>query len=314
MTITPATLMKSSFRLYDCTMRYAMRNLPGTWPTSFHCNLISCILRKNKPNFLEVGVMADKNKNALMRSTKDVIDYCNSEYVETLGYTLDNFYVMVPPNHDYFKEAYNTGIRNLSVNASVSNNYQLKMEGTHIARTHSIITSAIRDFHFNNVKVYMNCIDSCPISDKRIPVKVAVEHIASYAMHEGVDHVTLMDTTNTMPWWRMYALLDALNDIGIPPEKLGFQLQLSSLHENSFQRDIHNIARMLWGLHNFNIKNIDIVDPSTVRNTAGRRNEYIYQHDDYLTKGLTYNLLNEYSKIIDNNELVEEELYECFLL
>mgnify|MGYP001444274524 FL=1 len=71
---------------------------------------------------------------------------------------------------------------------------------------------------------------------------------------------------------------------------------------------------MLWGLHNFNIKNIDIVDPSTVRNTAGRRNEYIYQHDDYLTKGLTYNLLNEYSKIIDNNELVEEELYECFLL
>ena len=40
------TTLRNSFKLYDCTMRYALRSLTNSWPIPYKCNLISSLLRK----------------------------------------------------------------------------------------------------------------------------------------------------------------------------------------------------------------------------------------------------------------------------
>ena len=306
-----AMKLSESFRIYDCTMRHVLKNISGPWPVSYMCNVITCLLRKNKPTSLEIGALTNKsNTKSQLSRAKDLINYCNSDYVESLGYNSKDFYLMIPPKRRFFSEAANIGVRNISVITSVSNDYQKKNYGKNIAQTHSMITSALQDNYFNSAKVYMTCISRCPISGKNISVKDAADHIASYAVNDQVDQVTINDTVGTMPWWRMYSILDILRDYHIPLEKIGVQLNTSILEKGD---DDYSISRILWALHTFGIKDIDMLDPFILSDTEGRRNEYIDQ-DNYLTTGLTYDNFKKYSKNIEKYMATEEHRWDGFLL
>ena len=306
------TTLRNSFKLYDCTMRYALRSLTNSWPIPYKCNLISSLLRKNKPDCLEIGIMSNKDDKSELLHTKDLLGYCSSNHIKDIGYTKDNLFLMVPPHRDYFQKALEFGVNNISVVSSVSNSYQRKTLGKNIAQTHSIITQSLRDFHFKKAKVYLTCIDTCPETNKRISVRDTAGHVASFALRDDITNVTLSDTVGNMPWWRLYALLDALRDNDVPPEKIGFQLRLSSINSNRFDQDVYGIARMIWGMHTYGIDSLDIVDPSAIRSLEGRRNEYITAND-FLYRGLNYNLLNQYLQIVEKNAVTEEQQWESFL-
>ena len=69
---------------------------------------------------------------------------------------------------------------------------------------------------------------------------------------------------------------------------------------------------MIWGMHTYGIDSLDIVDPSAIRSLEGRRNEYITAND-FLYRGLNYNLLNQYLQIVEKNAVTEEQQWEASL-
>ena len=292
-------------------MRHVLKNMSGPWPVSYMCNLITCLLRKNKPTSLEIGALNNNsNSKSQISRAKDLINYCNSDYVESLGYTGKDFYLMVPPKRRFFSAAADIGARNVSVTTSVSNDYQKKHFGKNIAQTHTMITCALQDNYFNSAKVYMTCINKCPVSGKNIPIKDVADHIASYALNDRVDKVTINDTVGTMPWWRMYTILDILRNYDIPFEKIGVQLNTSILEKGN---DDYSISRILVALHTFGVKDIDMFDPFIQNDSEGRRNEYI-NRDNYLTTGLTYDNFKKYNKNIEKYMMTEEHRWDGFLL
>ena len=306
-----AMKLSESFRIYDCTMRHVLKNMSGPWPVSYMCNLITCLLRKNKPTSLEIGALNNNsNSKSQISRAKDLINYCNSDYVESLGYTGKDFYLMVPPKRRFFSAASDIGARNVSVTTSVSNDYQKKHFGKNIAQTHTMITSALQDNYFNSAKVYMTCVNKCPVSGENIPIKDVADHIASYAVNDRVDKVTINDTVGTMPWWRMYTILDILRNYDIPFEKIGVQLNTSILEKGN---DDYSISRILVALHTFGVKDIDMFDPFIQNDSEGRRNEYI-NRDNYLTTGLTYDNFKKYNKNIEKYMMTEEHRWDGFLL
>ena len=294
-------------------MRYALRNITSQWPISYRCNLVSCLLRKNRPEYLEIGMLTNKDDHTESARMRELIDYCNSEHVDGIGYTMNDLFMMVPPNRDYFRKAIEYGVKNISVTTSASNSYQRKWLGKNIAQTHSVITQSLRDFPFEKTKVYLTCVDTCPETNKRVPIRETAGHVASFALRDDVSIVTLSDSAGNMPWWRMYALLDALRENGVPAEKIGFQLRLSAIGDNRFDQDVYGFARMIWGMHTFGVSNIDIADPTVVRGILGRRNEYI-NSEDYLHKGLNYTSFKQYLQIVEKNAVTEEQRWEGFLL
>jgi len=153
--------------------------------------------------------------------------------------------------------AINQRVSHSSFITSVSDAFQRKNTNRGLDETKAELSDISRLLEGNDAnitsKLYISCINECPIAGK-INMDFVLREVLLYHKDYRFDELCLSDTCGTLTFDDYEYLLDALIFFGVPATKLSLHLHVS--HHNH-----DNIRRILW--HSFD-KQVNKFDVSMV--------------------------------------------------
>jgi hydroxymethylglutaryl-CoA lyase len=165
---------------------------------------------------------------------------------------------MLVPNKKGYDIAIKNGVTNFSLLTSVSESFQKKNINKTIQETKNDLHDIINDIIFKktfylpselNTKLYISCINECPIEGKIDKNKV-IEEIIYYYKNMEIDEFCLSDTCGTLLFEDYKHIIDSCIQHGIESTKFSLHLHTSI--------DIDNIRDIVHYSIDNNIKKFDV--------------------------------------------------------
>tara|TARA_A100001015_G_C15025146_1_gene730072 strand:- start:1549 stop:2364 length:816 start_codon:yes stop_codon:yes gene_type:complete len=179
--------------------------------------------------------------------------------IELYHYTSKNYknlnpYLLIPNVKMHEKALYNN-IQNMSFITSVSEEFQKKNTKLTLQETKNQIKQMIKNTK-GNTKLYISCINECPISGF-INEDIIINEIIEY-IKLPVNEICLSDTCGSLTNENLNKILNILLPVmqfsDVPISKLSFHLHKNK-NENETQKILNNcINRYIF---NFDVSNID---------------------------------------------------------
>ena len=213
---------------FDVTLRDGLQGLSKDKQLTIKpidkVNLYYEIKQKYKPRNMEIGSIVSSKVLPIFQDSDSLfnwIEYCQLEPGET---KINNF--MLIPNEKQFQNIHKfIGLSNFSFITSVSESFQMKNTKMTIDTTFQEINNMMRilndDADHNTVKLYISCINECPIEGK-IDNNIVVEKILKY-QELNPDILCLSDTCGTLT-------------------EEDFKFIISNLHKNEIYSDLSNLS------------------------------------------------------------------------
>lgn len=266
------------FRLFDVSLRDGLQSQNKIYSLDEKISMFDNIITKYNPNSIEIGSIVNPKILPQMENTIDLFNHVKSK-------NIDNDIYILTPNIKSVNKALQIGVKNFSLITSMSNVFQWKNINTSLDNTKrnlSIMYDTIQ--HTNNenkIKIYLSCVNECPISGK-IPIENVINEFLYYYNHYKVEDICLSDTCGTLNHNDLKKIINILIDrYGVEPKKI-------SLHFHTNNENLENIFKMLNIAYNNNIKKLDI---SCVE--SGGCNVTI-NDDNKLKKNMSYDILYQY--------------------
>jgi isopropylmalate/homocitrate/citramalate synthase len=235
-------------RKFDVTMRDGLQSIPRIYTLDEKKIILNKIMNVYKPHSLEIGSIISTKLVPQMKQSYELYNYANAVYNTNKNTNNKNntcdFYLLVPPTKKYLDLARKLNIRNISLNTSVSNPYQLKHSNQSIEDTKNIIKDIAKTPNtFDNIKLYVSCINNCPIKGKQ-DNEYIINELYEYLHIDGVSEVCLTDTCGNMRYGDFKHIIDYLNI------EMNYKLDKLSLHLHYYD-NINNYV-----INNYTIDNI----------------------------------------------------------
>lgn len=212
---------KQLFNLFDVSLRDGLQTIQTPMNMKTKRDLLHNIISRNAKH-IEIGSLVSPKILPQMADSVKLL-----EYSKTIGMDDINYYMLVP-NSKYVSKALDIGVENISLITSVSNEFQLKNINkslddtkTDIDTSLSIISNSVS--HVNNVKLYISCINECPIMGKISP-SIIVKEILHYAEYDNITNICLSDTCGTLSEDVFEQIIAFIILEGILPSKLSVHL------------------------------------------------------------------------------------------
>ena len=205
-----------------------------------------------------------------MSNSIELYNYSKSLKIDT------NFYLLIP-NLNYTKKAIKHNIENMSFITSVSNEFQLKNIKKTLNETKDEIKSIskfISNKNINNKKLYISCINQCPISGI-IDNNYIVDEILYYNSLDSFDELCLSDTCGKLDFKNFRIIIDSLLE-HMNSNKLSLHLHMSD--------DLNNLSDIINYAIDNRINSFDI----SILNSGGCS---VTMEKDKLNNNLTYDAL-----------------------
>ena len=266
------------FRLFDVSLRDGLQSQNKIYSLDEKISMFDNIITKYNPNSIEIGSIVNPKILPQMENTIDLFNHVKSK-------NIDNDIYILTPNIKSVNKALQIGVKNFSLITSMSNVFQWKNINTSLDNTKrnlSIMYDTIQDTNNENkIKIYLSCVNECPISGK-IPIENVINEFLYYYNHYKVEDICLSDTCGTLNHNDLKKIINILIDrYGVEPKKI-------SLHFHTNNENLENIFKMLHIAYNNNIKKLDI---SCVE--SGGCNVTI-NDDNKLKKNMSYDILYQY--------------------
>jgi len=266
------------FRLFDVSLRDGLQSQNKIYSLDEKISMFDNIITKYNPNSIEIGSIVNPKILPQMENTIDLFNHVKSK-------NIDNDIYILTPNIKSVNKALQIGVKNFSLITSMSNVFQWKNINTSLDNTKrnlSIMYDTIQDTNNENkIKIYLSCVNECPISGK-IPIENVINEFLYYYNHYKVEDICLSDTCGTLNHNDLKKIINILIDrYGVEPKKI-------SLHFHTNNENLENIFKMLNIAYNNNIKKLDI---SCVE--SGGCNVTI-NDDNKLKKNMSYDILYQY--------------------
>lgn len=272
-------------RLFDVTMRDGLQSIKTFIPLERKKEMVIDLLSKNSIDSIEIGSLVSEKAMPQMSTSADLFKF-TTDYVWDSGYLNPKIFMLVPPKFERFAQAHELGVRHISVMSSVSDAFQNKNVRQNTAQTHTTINNALKTMHFNSAKIYLSCVDECPILKSKLPVEQITNSVKDYAFMNEVTEVCLSDTMGTLKWWKFLAIIESLQGNNIPLNKISIHLHLPS------DKNYDNVLRIVYAAIQVGITNIDVSDIE-----SGGCNMTL--EDNQLHGNMTYDVLEQ---VIENSE------------
>lgn len=272
-------------RLFDVTMRDGLQSVKSFIPLERKKEMVIDLLSKNSIDSIEIGSLVSEKAMPQMSTSADLFKF-TTDYVWESGYLNPKIFMLVPPKFERFAQAHELGVKHISVMSSVSDAFQNKNVRQNAAQTHTNINNALKTMHFNSAKIYLSCVDECPILKNKLPVEQITNSVKDYAFMNEVTEVCLSDTMGTLKWWKFLAIIESLQGNNIPLNKISIHLHLPS------DKNYDNILRIVYAAIQVGITNIDVSDIE-----SGGCNMTL--EDNQLHGNMTYDVLEQ---VIENSE------------
>lgn len=238
---------------FDVSLRDGLQCLTISEQCNFNTDLkkeiYNKIIRKYNPRNIEIGSFVNNQILPIFSDTKELINYVNNN-------NNNRHYVLVP-NKDKLINAINSGATNYSFITSVSNSFQLKNTKKTLAETYSNLInmmsyldkSAVENY---KVKLYVSCIDDCPIEGK-IHTHNIVSELFSLSLL-NFDKICLSDTCGTLTHENFINIIEDTKKLGIDTKKFSLHLHVNPEREEEVEKIFHTAIN--YGIDEFDVSDL----------------------------------------------------------
>lgn len=268
-------------KLFDVTLRDGLQTQNNIYDVTQKYELYKQIIKKYNPRSIEIGSIVNKKVLPQLANTIELFKYIENHDYDKLKPKL---YVLTP-NSNSLKKAMDNDIMNYSFITSVSDAFQLKNTKQSLLQTrHSLkemFTMVKHSEKKHKVKLYLSCIDECPITGIMYLDNIVEEIMHYYVNHnKQIDELCLSDTCGSLKYHRFKIIVDTLVEYyKIEPEKL-------SLHLHVSKNNTSNVASIVQYAMSKDICKFDV---SYFKNMGGCS---VTMDKNKINGNLTYDQLN----------------------
>jgi len=251
-TMLTGVVGKHLFNLFDVSLRDGLQALKTPISIRTKRDMLHNIISRNVKH-IEIGSMVSPKILPQMADSVKML-----EYSKTIGMDDINYYMLVP-NSKYVSKALDIGVENISLITSVSNAFQQKNINKTLDSTKDDIDKSISiinnsKLHVNNLKLYISCVDECPIVGKISP-SIIVNEILYYAEYDNITNICLSDTCGTLSVDVFEQIILFLLLEGILPSRLSLHLHCNS---NEMER-VNSILKVCMS-HNITMIDVSFIE------------------------------------------------------
>lgn len=237
----------NNLRMFDVTLRDGLQSTKAIMSLKQKKDLADFIYHTYRPSAMEVGSIVSSKYVPQMKDSLEVYKHCVDNKFSTDLY-------MLTPNISALEIAKKAGIKNFSFITSVSESFQKKNTNKTIDETKGNMKEMFKCLELDDkVKIYISCIDECPIEGK-----ISVYNIASelyYYIYNfcDVNEICLSDTCGTLTESKFIEIIQQVYG------NVSFGKLSLHLHKNKEKNDamsIINKAKTL-GIRKFDVSAIE---------------------------------------------------------
>jgi isopropylmalate/homocitrate/citramalate synthase len=245
-----------------------------------------------KPTNIEIGTLTSPKIMPIMKDSLELFKEIQEEqgFFEDSNFNMRENHYMVIPNKKKLEIAIQNGVKCFSLLTSVSNSFQKRNVNMNISETQkeledifTILNSNLKDY---KTKLYISCINSCPI-EGNINYDFIINEILKYNKKFNIDLICLSDTCGTLTFNDYEYIIDKCIYFGLPVSKICLHLHLNADDSKQFL----NAKKII--LHSFDkkIKNFDVSEIEYGGCSATMNKENLRPNLKYST---FYEILSEY--------------------
>lgn len=236
-------------KLFDVTLRDGLQSSKINHTLKTKRKILHNIISR-KVNDIEVGSFVSPKILPQMANSIDLF-----KYSQELGLNFINFY-MLTPNSKYVSKALDVGVNNFSLITSVSNKFQEKNINKTLDETKEDLKESFNILDnnkesVNNIKLYVSCIQECPIEGKLSLDYIVRELLDYYYNYPTINNLCISDTCGTLNKDSLEFIINSLILDGVNPEKL-------SLHLHCNEKNMNNVYQIIKICTQNNINLFDV--------------------------------------------------------
>lgn len=247
-------------KTFDVTLRDGLQSLSKEEQEKILENnskikIFSEIVKTHNPSNIEIGSLCSEKVLPIFKDSIDLYKKTYSyHFIQSfLPYVYDKPWLLVA-NENHFKKIYENKIySNLSFITSVSESFQQKNTRMTIKESIQGIANMLqriddfREIYCPSVKLYVSCINECPIEGKLTKQHVVNHLIPLFSI--GVDKICLSDTCGTLDHIEFDEIIKELLVNNISLHKIGLHLHVKN--EEIVEKIIHKALD--YGIMDFDV-------------------------------------------------------------
>ena len=236
---------------FDVTLRDGLQSLTREQQDNFtfleKINLYHRVRFNYCPKNIEIGSIVSEKVFPIFKDSINLfqeLQLYEKSINELSGLVRPNNFMLVPNSKQLKKVINYTEINYFSFITSVSEKFQIKNTKQTLDESYHDIYEMMYSFEENRyrkqfpfIKLYISCINECPISGK-IDNDFIVNKILKLNKMK-VDNICLSDTCGTLDVDDFEYIVDTCNFFGIPYNKLSLHLHVKNGRENIIEKIIH---------------------------------------------------------------------------
>jgi isopropylmalate/homocitrate/citramalate synthase len=205
------------------------------------------IMFNYRPKNIEIGSIVSEKVLPVFKDSVKIfqnIQLYENSINEFSGVQKPNKFILVPNSKQLKKVINYTEINHFSFITSVSNQFQLKNTKQNLEESYNDLYEMMYSFDENiyrlkppYVKLYVSCINECPISGKINNDFIVNKLLMINKMN--VDNICLSDTCGTLDVEDFEYIVDRCNFFGLPYNKLSLHLHVKNGREDIVEKIIH---------------------------------------------------------------------------
>lgn len=248
--------------IFDTTLRDGLQNIKGKniirYSTSSKIEIYNNILKKYRPKYIEIGSLASEKYFPIFSDSLELYKKINNPF-------LNKNFILIPSSNK-LEQAINYGCKNFSFITSVSNSFQILNTNKNILDNKKDIIDMYYKIISNpkiinpKIKIYISCIDYCPIEGK-ISNKFIIDELISYYNICNPNIICLSDTCASLSYDNFIDIIDNANKGGIPYSKFSLHLHIDNSNPDYYS----NLEKIFIAAMDRKINHFDL----SIFNTGG---------------------------------------------
>ena len=283
--------------LFDVSLRDGIQNAKvENYTTNIKMDIFYDIISEIQPQNIEIGSLTSSKILPIMNDSLVLHNYA-CQYMDIKQKFTENtpnhtkIYVLIP-SITKLQLAFENKVRNFSFITSVSDAFQLRNTKKNLNETKQDFIDVFEMINrepgsrFFHKKLYISCINNCPISGK-IDNNLIINELLYYYNEYSFDELCLSDTTGELQIEDFKYIINSCIFLGIPVDMFSLHLHYS----NKNYKNIENLEQILYysfdiGIHKFDVSCLETGGCSVTMNAENLHTNLSYD--------MFYSILSKY--------------------
>jgi len=244
-------ISQKSIKLFDVSLRDGIQPIKKIYTLGGKKDLLHKIIEKYKPSAIEIGSIVNPK---IVPQMANSIELHNYVLEKGLNEKIDIY--MLTPTLKSVLIGKKNNITNFSFITSVSNKFQLKNINKSLQHTKLELADMFSTIDkTNNVKLYLSCVNECPIDGIQNNEHIINEFMYYYYRYNHIlTDICISDTCGTLNGHDFRYIIDTLiYQFGVKPNHISVHFHIANTIADKI-----NISAMLYRAIDNNILKVDV--------------------------------------------------------